>query len=165
MNFEEFGIQKDVFQTITGYVDEVKELISSELWENVFLECSKNEILIFWLLYQKEEVNMTEIAEYIHVPLNTATGLVSRLEKRELIERSRSEEDKRVVLIRFSNKGLKQFKSLTAEMIRYGTRIFSELTDEEIALFFKMTEKVKRVLKEDKTKKEKPKKVRKISID
>ena len=165
MNFEEFGIQKDVFQTITGYVDEVKELISSELWENVFLECSKNEILIFWLLYQKEEVNMTEIAEYIHVPLNTATGLVGRLEKRELIERSRSEEDKRVVLIRFSNKGLKQFKLLTAEMIRYGTRIFSELTDEEIALFFKMTEKVKRVLKEDKDKKEEPKKVRKIAIE
>lgn len=165
MNFEEFGIQKDVFRTITGYVDEVKELISSELWENVFLECSKNEILIFWLLYQKEEVNMTEIAEYIHVPLNTATGLVGRLEKRELIERSRSEEDKRVVLIRFSKKGLKQFKKLTAEMIHYGTRIFSELTDEEIALFFKMTEKVKQVLKEDKDKKEEPKKVRKIAIE
>ena len=165
MNFEEFGIQKDVFQTITGYVDEVKELISSELWENVFLECSKNEILIFWLLYRKEEVNMSEIAEYVHVPLNTATGLVGRLEKRGLIERSRSEEDKRVVLIRFSNKGLKQFKLLAAEMIRYGTRIFSELTDEEIALFFKMTEKVKTVLKEDKSKKEEPKKVRKITIE
>ena len=165
MNFEEFGIQKDVFQTITGYVDEVKELISSELWENVFLECSKNEILIFWLLYQKEEVNMSEIAEYVHVPLNTATGLVGRLEKRGLIERSRSEEDKRVVLIRFSSKGLKQFKLLAAEMIRYGTRIFSELTDEEIALFFRMTEKVKTVLKEDKNKKEAPKKVRKITIE
>ncbi|MCR5118287.1 MAG: MarR family transcriptional regulator [Lachnospiraceae bacterium] len=165
MNFEEFGIQKDVFQTITGYVDEVKELISSELWENVFLECSKNEILIFWLLYRKEEVNMSEIAEYVHVPLNTATGLVGRLEKRGLIERSRSEEDKRVVLIRFSNKGLKQFKLLAAEMIRYGTRIFSELTDEEIALFFKMTEKVKTVLKEDKSKKEEAKKIRKITIE
>lgn len=165
MNFEEFGIQKDVFQTITGYVDEVKELISSELWENVFLECSKNEILIFWLLYRKEEVNMSEIADYIHVPLNTATGLVGRLEKRELIERSRSEEDKRVVLISFSKKGLKQFKLLAAEMIRYGTRIFGELTDEEISLFFKMTEKVKRVLKEDKEKKEGPKKVRKIAIE
>ena len=99
------------------------------------------------------------------MPLNTATGLVGRLEKRELIERSRSEEDKRVVLIRFSKKGLKQFKSLTAEMIRYGTRIFGELTDEEIALFFKMTEKVKRVLKEDKKQKAEPKKVRKIAID
>ena len=165
MNFEEFGIQKDVFQTITGYVDEVKEMISSELWENVFLECSKNEILIFWLLYRKEEVNMSEIAEYVHVPLNTATGLVGRLEKRGLIERSRSEEDKRVVLIRFSNKGLKQFKLLAAEMIRYGTRIFSELTDEEIALFFRMTEKVKTVLKEDKSKKEEAKKIRKITIE
>ena len=50
-------------------------------------------------------------------------------------------------------------------MIRYGTRIFSELTDEEIALFFRMTEKVKRVLKEDRIQKSETKKVRKIAID
>ena len=41
----------------------------------------------------KTQVNMTEIAEYIHVPLNTATGIINRMEKNGLIERTRSQED------------------------------------------------------------------------
>ncbi|MBO6299695.1 MAG: MarR family transcriptional regulator [Lachnospiraceae bacterium] len=147
------------------YVDEVKELLSSEIWENIFLNCSKNEILIFWLLYLKKEVNMTEIAEYIHVPLNTATGMIGRLEKNGLVERTRSAEDKRVVLIRFSTKGSRQFQKLMGELLRYGGKIFSEMTEEEVQLFFKMIEKAKRVLKEERKKEEPQKKVRKIVIE
>ena len=165
MRLEEFGISKDTFQMINDYIDSVKELLSSEIWENVFLNCSKNEILIFWLLYQKKEVNMTEIAEYVHAPLNTATGLVSRMEKNGWIERTRSAEDKRVVLICFSDKGLQQFKALVGELVRYATRVFRDLTAEEIDLFFKMMDKVKAVLKEDKTKEIASKKVKKIMID
>ena len=165
MKLEEYGISKDTFQMINDYIDSIKDLLSSEIWENIFLNCSKNEILIFWLLYQKKEVNMTEIAEYVHVPLNTATGLVSRMEKNGLIERTRSEEDKRVVLICFSAKGMQQFKSLIGEMVRYGTKIFKDLTAEEIELFLKMMEKVKTVLKEDKKKEETSKKVKKIMIE
>ncbi len=165
MNLEEYGISKDIFQTIINYIDEVKELFSSEIWENIFRDCSKNEILIFWLLYQRDEVNMTEIAEYIHVPLNTATGIVSRMEKNGLIQRCRSEEDKRVVLIGFSQKGKTQFQSLVGEMMRYGTKVFSELTAEEIELFLKIMDKVKVVLKEDKNKEKASKKVRKINIE
>ena len=63
MDLKEYGISKDVFQTIIEYIDEVKELLSSDIWGNVFLDASKNEVLIFWLLYQKEKVNMTEIAD------------------------------------------------------------------------------------------------------
>jgi DNA-binding MarR family transcriptional regulator len=147
------------------YGDEIKELLSSEIWENIFLNCSKNEILIFWLLYLKKEVNMTEIADYIHVPLNTATGMIGRLEKNGLVERTRSAEDKRVVLIRFSEKGSRQFQKLMGELLRYGGKIFSEMTEEEVQLFFKMIEKAKRVLKEDRKKEEPQKKVRKIVIE
>ena len=89
MNIEGFDIQEDIYQKIIGYIDEIKELLSSDIWENIFVNLSKNEILIFWLLYLKKQVNMTEIAEYIHVPLNTATGIVSRMEKDGLIERTR----------------------------------------------------------------------------
>ena len=165
MELEEYGIPKDIFDMMIRYVDEVKELLSSELWENIFLNCSKNEILIFWLLYLKKEVNMTEIAEYIHVPLNTATGMIGRLEKNGLVERTRSAEDKRVVLIRFSAKGSRQFQKLMGELLRYGGKIFSEMTEEEVQLFFKMIEKAKRVLKEERKKEEPQKKVRKIVIE
>jgi len=165
MKLEEYGIENDTFQMINDYIDSIKDLLSSEIWENIFLNCSKNEILIFWLLYKKKEVNMTEISEYVHVPLNTATGLVSRMEKNGLIERTRSEQDKRVVLICFSDKGMQQFKNLISEMVRYGTKIFRDLSSDEIELLLKMMEKVKTVLKEDKKKEEASKKVRKIKIE
>lgn len=165
MNIEGFDIQEDIYQKIIGYIDEIKELLSSDIWENIFVNLSKNEILIFWLLYLKKQVNMTEIAEYIHVPLNTATGIVNRMEKDGLIERTRSSEDKRVVLIVQAEKGKQQFQKLFVKMLHYGTKIFDTFTDAEIELFFKMMDKVKGVLQEDKMEETAPKKVRKITIE
>ena len=159
------GISQETFQTITEYIEEIKELLSSDIWENIFLDCSKNEVMIFWLLYQRGEVNMTEIAEYIHVPLNTATGIITRMEKNELIVRTRSKEDKRVVLIGFSEKGMTQFQKLVNELMYYGMKVMSSFTKEEMDLFYKMTTKVKEILREEKRKEDLPKKVRKIAIE
>lgn len=165
MNLSEQGISQETFQVIINYIEEIKELLSSDLWENIFLNCSKNEVLIFWLLYQRNEVNMTEIAEYIHVPLNTATGIINRMEKSELIVRTRSKEDKRVVLIGFSEKGMTQFQKLVNEMMHYGMKVMGSLTKEEIELFSKMTTKVIEILRQEKRKEAAPKKVRKIAIE
>lgn len=158
-------ISQETFQTITEYIEEIKELLSSDIWENIFLDCSKNEVMIFWLLYQRSEVNMTEIAEYIHVPLNTATGIITRMEHNELIVRTRSKEDKRVVLIGFSEKGMSQFQKLVNELMYYGMKVMSSFTQEEMDLFYKMTTKVKEILREEKRKEDLPKKVRKIVIE
>lgn len=165
MKLNDQGISQETFQMIKDYIEEVKELLSSDIWENIFLDCSKNEVLIFWLLYQRSEVNMTEIAEYIHVPLNTATGIINRMEKNELIVRTRSQEDKRVVLIGFSERGMAQFQNLVNEMMYYGMKIMSSFTKEEMDLFYKMTTKVKEILRQEKRKEETPKKIRKITIE
>lgn len=165
MNLSNQEISQETFRAIADYIEEVKELLSSDIWENIFLDCSKNEVLIFWLLYQRSEVNMTEIAEYIHVPLNTATGIINRMEKNELIVRTRSKEDKRVVLIGFSDKGMTQFQSLVNELMYYGMKVMSSFTKEERNLFYKMTTKVKEILRQEKRKEDTPKKVRKIIIE
>lgn len=165
MSLNEQGISEETFQFIADYIEELKELLSSNIWENIFLDCTKNEILIFWLLYRRNEVNMTEIAEYIHVPLNTATGIINRMEKKELIVRTRSKEDKRVVIIGFSEKGMTQFRSLINEMIYYGTKVVSSFTKEEMELFCRMTSKVKEVLSFENRQKETSKKIRKITIE
>lgn len=165
MNLCNQEISQETFRAIADYIEEVKELFSSDIWENIFLDCSKNEVLIFWLLYQRGEVNMTEIAEYIHVPLNTATGIINRMEKNELIVRTRSKEDKRVVLIGLSEKGMTQFQSLVNELMYYGMKVMSSFTKEEMNLFYKMTTKVKEILRQEKRKEDTPKKVRKIIIE
>ena len=165
MNLSNQEISQETFRAIADYIEEVKELLSSDIWENIFLDCSKNEVLIFWLLYQRSEVNMTEIAEYIHVPLNTATGIINRMEKNDLIVRTRSKEDKRVVLIGLSEKGMTQFQSLVNELMYYGMKVMSSFTKEEMNLFYKMTTKVKEILRQEKRKEDTPKKVRKIRIE
>ena len=165
MEFKDTSISGDIFQKIIDSVEEIKELLSSDLWNNIFLNCSKNEVLIFWLLFQKNEVNMSEIAEYVHVPLNTATGIVNRLEKNGMILRTRSKEDKRVVLIAFSEKGMAQFQSLMQELMHYGIKVMDSLTKEEMDLFFKMLAKVKDVLREEKQEEGKAKKIRRITIE
>ena len=165
MNLSNQEISQETFRAIADYIEEVKELLSSDIWENIFLDCSKNEVLIFWLLYQRGEVNMTEIAEYIHVPLNTATGIINRMEKNELIVRTRSKEDKRVVFIGFSEKGMTQFQSLVNELMYYGMKVMSSFTKEERNLFYKITTKEKEILRQEKRKEDTPKKVRKIIIE
>ena len=165
MKLNDYGISQETFQMIRDYIEEVKELLSSDIWENIFLNCSKNEVLILWLLYQKSEVNMTEIAEYIHVPLNTATGIINRMENNGLIVRTRSQEDKRVVLIGFSEKGMAQFQNLINELMYYAMKIMSSFTKEEMDLFYKITTKVKEILRQEKKKEETPKKIRKITIE
>lgn len=165
MNINEQGISQETFQIVIEYIEEIKELLASDIWENIFLNCSKNEVLIFWLLYRRSEVNMTEIAEYIHVPLNTATGIVNRMEKNGLIIRTRSKEDKRVVLIGFSEKGMTHFQNLINEMMYYGAKVMSSFTKEEMDIFYKMMIKLKEILRQEKKKEVTSKKIRKITIE
>ncbi|MCR1840040.1 MarR family winged helix-turn-helix transcriptional regulator [Murimonas intestini] len=149
------------------YFDRIKTLISSETWENALLNSSKNELLILLLLYRRQEVNMTQIAEYIHVPLNTATGIVDRMEKKKLAVRQRSREDKRVVTISLAEAGKEQLGSIIREFVRLGEKVTGVLTAEELETAGRILDKVLLVLTEEQAedKPAVPKKVRKIVIE
>ena len=161
MNISADNFQKEIYQ----YIDEVKELLSPDIWENILLNCTKNEMLILFLLYRSEEVNMTQVAEYIHVPLNTATGIVARMEKRNLLIRVRSIEDKRIVTIKLCDDGLQQIQSLIKEITYYGTQIAKSFTTEEMALFFRMLQKTLQILKQERKREDNKSKVKKIVIE
>ena len=152
-------------QQIYQYVDQIKDLLSSELWENILLDCTKNEILILWLLYQSKEVNMTQIADYIHAPLNTASGIITRMEKRKLVSRQRSQEDKRVVTITLGGKGEAQIQAIIKEVVFYGSKIMQSFSQEEIQIFTRMMDRVISIMKEEHMKDTVHTKVRKITIE
>lgn len=158
---DEQNMKKDIYQ----FIDEIKDLLSPQMWENILLNCSKNEVLVLWLLYRREEVNMSEIAEYIHVPLNTATGVIARMEKNELVLRFRSPEDKRVVTVKLNEKGKAQVQALVEELTYYGVQILTSFSKEEMDIFYRMMNKVMDVLKKEHKKDVLQKKVRRITIE
>ena len=108
--------EQSLEEFIFGFIDQCKFVFFPEQWNNTFMDYSKNEIFALILVYRKGQANMTEIADYIGVPLNTATGIISRLEKRGVIKRERDFVDKRVVMICISDSGkaflIQQFKEL-----------------------------------------------------
>ena len=133
---------------IFKYIDKVKVFISPETWQNLLLDCTKDEIFILLYVYRKTEVNMSMIADYINVPLNTATGIVSRMEKKKLIARYHSEDDKRVVKIAITDEGTRHIGSILKEIMRYVQVVMDRLTPEEMKTLFQTVTKIMEALEE-----------------
>ena len=162
---EDFNIESIIFK----YIDEVKFLLFPDQWSSVFLDYSKNEILAMLLIYRKNKVNMSEVAEYINSPLNTATGVITRLEKKMIVERTRDTEDKRIVMINLTQNGQEFIKDEKKQIEYYVRKVYNSLTEEEKSVAISIVNKVIHTLKvgmdrsEDE---EKPvKKVKRITIE
>lgn len=164
MNLKKVDMKTIIFE----YIDRAKEVISNDVWGNILLNSSKNEVFILILLYRNQSVNMTQIAEYVSVPLNTATGIVARMEKRGWVYRNRSAEDKRVVTIELTAQGTAHMNQILTEFIRYGTRIMEELTDQEMLVLETLFDKIIRIMN-DMRREEQPsehkKVIKKITIE
>lgn len=143
------GFKGDLETLIFEYIDKIKYLLSPEIWGNELFNCSKNEVFVLLLLYRRSDVNMTQIADYLSVPLNTATGIVARMEKRDFLVRERSSEDKRVVTIKLTDSGRATIRDILNEMIRYGQLMMDSFTAEEMKLVFKLVDKVMDTLSRD----------------
>ena len=154
---------------IFNHIDEFKVLFFPQQWSNIFLDFSKNEILALLFLYRKKNANMTEIAEYIMAPLNTATGVIARLEKKLMVERIRSAQDRRIVLITLTEVAKRVIEKEKIMITDYLIKIYGSLTDEEISSALSIYKKVLEVFKGNvnpvKDEETYVKKLRKINIE
>jgi len=156
----------DLEGSLLDFFEQVRILLVQETWENILMNCTKNELMIMILLYRSDQVNMSQIAEYLQVPLNTATGIVSRMEKKDMVMRIRSNVDKRVVTIVYTDKGKDQMAEILNLLITYGKNILSSLTGEELVLAGKLVSKVVSVVQNNPIKEDAgSKKLRKIVIE
>lgn len=156
-----------VEEMVFEIMDKCKFVFYPEQRFDLFLNCSKNEIFALLFVYRQKQVNMSEIAEYMNIPLNTVTGVISRLEKKHLVRRERSDQDKRVVTISLSEKGSDFMYHEMMELGNYFTRVVAAFSEEEKRTLFGMADKIFAVLNQGEKTGEKPKekKVRKIAIE
>lgn len=156
---KEFDFETMIFD----YIDEFKFLLFPDQWASAFLDYSKNEILALLFLYRNKNANMTEISDYINAPLNTTTGVVNRLEKKQMAERKRDAEDRRVVNIVLTKRAEEFIDQEKKVIEHYFEEVYKALTDEERTAAVSIFNKVNFVLKQGKNKpKEDEKSVKKV---
>jgi DNA-binding MarR family transcriptional regulator len=159
--------QNTIEDILYEYVEQFRLIISPETWGSVLLECSKNEMLVLLFLYRKGESNMSQVAEYLNTPLNTATGIITRMENKKMVSRNRNPEDKRVVTIILTDIGKRQISEIIKNAAFYGQRLMNDLTQDEVKVFMNVLDKVIKMLREvnNQDTQEVTKKIRKIPIE
>ena len=145
MDSSKVNISELMFQ----YIDQVKFLFFPDQWSKIFLDYSRNEIFTLIYLYRNPHVNMTEVASYINVPLNTATGVVGRMEKKGLILRERDGQDKRIVTLCLTEMGEQFVRCEIEEIEKIYERVAKELTQEEFATMINIVDRILEILKTD----------------
>lgn len=129
----------ELFDTL---FDSFRKLLYPEEWISIDLYLSKSELLTLLQVDRNGEIIMSQIADYINIPMSTATGLVERLVKKGYIERARSESDRRIVTIRLSSEGKKLADGLKQTIAGYIKLVYDALTEDEKKLLFGIFTKI-----------------------
>jgi DNA-binding MarR family transcriptional regulator len=76
---------------------------------------------------------MTHLAEMLDVSVASATGIVDRMEKKGVIERRRSDEDRRVVAVNVTDQGERVLNAMQEERHIRLTLLLAEISDDDLA--------------------------------
>lgn len=71
------------------------------------LDITYTQYLVMMVLWQQDDQSVNDIGEKLLLETNTLTPLLKRLEQKNILERNRSTQDERSVVISLTNKGKK----------------------------------------------------------
>jgi DNA-binding MarR family transcriptional regulator len=81
---------------------------------------------------------MSRLSERLKVTSSNLTGVVDRLERKGLVKRFRSQEDRRVQHIEMTPAGRIAHEEIAADNMLWVTRAFTELTDKDVSQLQKL---------------------------
>lgn len=111
-------------------------------------ELSFSQYLILQTLLGKEAMQMNELALTLGVSKANVTGLVDRMVRARLLERMRSDEDRRVVFVTLSAKGHRVAQRLQNAQRKDWKRIMDTLPMQNLDIFMDSLEQLARALLE-----------------
>lgn len=89
-------------------------------------------------------LTMGELSGKLGLALSTVTGIIDRLVERELVTRDRSEDDRRIVVVKLTPRGRKMSEKCQAGKIALGTAFLSALEPDEREALIEMFRKIAR---------------------
>lgn len=118
-------------EVLVKLFNEIKDIEEKALTASEFKNISINDMHILEAIGIREPKNMSTVARTLSVTVGTLTIAINNLVKKGYVERIRSQEDRRVVLISLSPKGVKAFKHHQAFHNKMVMSVLKDLNMEE----------------------------------
>ena len=100
------------------------------------------QLMVLQFLSQKNEYQMSELAESINVSFSTATGMITRLVKHGLVSRRHGVKDRRAIIDTITNKGKSIVKEVYAQKRKGMIELFKRLSPEERSTYIGIIKKL-----------------------
>ena len=110
------------------------------------VDMSKQELNIVGIVGRRGSAIMREIAEEARLAVSSVTPIIDRLVEKKVVTRKRTEEDRRIVRVELTEKGLKVFDLEQSSYLRLSEHILRVLSDEEQETFLRHFRKVSKAL-------------------
>lgn len=138
---------------IAGYgwfikrIDNALEKEANQYLQSINLTMQQNRVLITLAHAEEYTLPLKTLEERFSAAQSTVAGLVSRLEKKGLVEALASSVDKRIKLVRLTEAGLALHVRGRQGVIESEARLTALLSDEEKEQFLRLLEKVYKTVK------------------
>ncbi|MFC7394144.1 MarR family winged helix-turn-helix transcriptional regulator [Scopulibacillus cellulosilyticus] len=113
-----------------------------DIRKQINVEVTGSQSHLLQILEHYGPLKMSEVADHLQISLGGATSLVDRLHKINLVERLRSDEDRRVVKVALTDKGLKYLLDLREATNDVLKHYYKKLTPEELIEFERLCRKL-----------------------
>ena len=102
------------------------------------------QLTVVKLLETFGDLSLTDLSERIRAQNSTVTGIIDRMEREGLVRRERSSEDRRKILIRLTEKGVKLAAEVPVEPIEIFRGAIESLSVQEMKDLLKVLTKLAR---------------------
>lgn len=113
-----------------------------ETWSKKLEGTTKMELHVLLLVQTQPDIVLGEIRERLGVPNSTLTGVIDRMEKRGLVERTISARDRRSYGLKLTDKGKEIRREHDRVLLMISSKILATLDEDEKMTFIKLLTKV-----------------------
>ena len=96
------------------------------------------QLTVIKLLEQLGDLSLSNLSDRIKAQNSTVTGIIDRMEREELVKRERSEQDRRMVLIRLTPKGAELAKRIQVQPMDLFRAALADLPERDIEELFRI---------------------------
>ena len=138
---------------IAGYgwfikcIDNALEKEANQNLQALNLTMQQNRVLILLAHAEEQTLSLKALEEHFGAAQSTVAGLVSRLEKKGLIEAVSSPADRRVKLARLTEEGIRVHAQSRQNVLDSEARLTANLTPDEREVFLSCLKKVYEAVK------------------
>ncbi|MGN1267765.1 MAG: MarR family winged helix-turn-helix transcriptional regulator [Dorea sp.] len=128
---------KVINHTLVSLINEIWTLEEKAIISEEFKDITNNDMHVIEQIGLGDGDNMSSIAKRLNITVGSLTTAMNNLVNKKYVERQRSEEDRRVVFVRLTEKGRKAYKHHEDYHKQMTCAILDKLDKEELPVLVK----------------------------